>query len=110
MRRSLGPFRICPVVLGFFCANAYGQVGITGKVVDETGAAVSGARVELRLAVEDRVVAASSDLAGNFSMLLPKAGDYFIHALRQGFFELREGPHPMASGTSSLTVTLNHQT
>ena len=49
---------------------AHAQVSVSGRVVDETGEAVAGARVELR-ATDGRIAAvASSDLAGNLNLNL----------------------------------------
>ena len=89
------------------CAALPAQVTVSGRVVDETGAAIEGARVELRLADSSVALAASSDLAGNFSLTLPVAGDYAIRAERQGFY-VYQGRQPFDSGTSQLTITLNH--
>jgi hypothetical protein len=83
------------------------QVAITGRVVDETGAGVDGARVELRGAA-GTPLAASSDRAGNFRMALPAAGEYSIKAQRLGFYLYEGKPRPFEPGTSELTVTLNH--
>ena len=79
-----------------WCAALHAQVAITGRVVDENGAAVDGARVELR-AAEGGVIVASSDQAGNFKASLPAAGDYAIRAERLGFFvftNTRQGLRP----------------
>ena len=59
------------------------QVAITGKIVDETGAAVEGARVELRTAAGP-AVSGSSDRAGNFKLLLPSDGEYNIQYCAPG--------------------------
>src|ERR1035437_6921093 len=67
------------------CAALDAQVAITGRVVDENGAAVDGARVEWR-AVDGGIVTVSSDPAGNFRTSLPAAGEYAVRAERLGFF------------------------
>src|SRR5215467_10052839 len=64
----------------------YAQVNITGRVVDETGAGISGARVELRPDADAPAVAASSDTAGNFKLQAPAAKQYGIRAERFGFY------------------------
>src|SRR5438477_8799584 len=68
------------------CANLPAQVAISGRVVDENGAGISGARVELRLPASATPYVASSDPAGNFNLTLPEAGEYIVHAERLGFF------------------------
>src|SRR5581483_4405725 len=91
----------------FLCASAYAQVAVSGRVVDETGAGVAGARVELRAA--DAVAAvASSDQAGNFNLMLPATGEYKIRAERQGFYLYQGSGHPFGEGANQLTITLNH--
>src|SRR5881394_3870365 len=68
------------------CSIAHGQVAISGRVVDENGAAVAGSRVELRLREGDPPVTASSDAAGNFRAIVPAAGEYAVKVERAGFF------------------------
>jgi hypothetical protein len=85
----------------------FAQVAITGRVVDETGAAVDGARVEVR-GPEGTPVSVSSDRAGNFRVALPAAGEYVIRAERHGFFLYQGKPRLFESGPSDLTITLNH--
>jgi len=82
-------------------------VAITGRVVDERGAGVDGARVELR-GPDKGVVAASSDAAGNFKLTLAGPGEYSIRAERLGFYLFQGKPREFEPGTSELTVTLNH--
>ena len=38
------------LLVSLFCAHAFAQVMVSGRVVDETGAGVAGARVEIRSA------------------------------------------------------------
>ncbi len=92
--------------LMLWCAALYAQVAITGRVVDENGAAVGGARVELRS--EAGVVSASSDPAGNFRVNLPVAGEYAVHAERPGFFVFTGSRQAFETGSQQLTVRLNH--
>jgi hypothetical protein len=82
-------------------------VAITGRVLDETGAGVDGARVELR-AEGSPPLAASSDRAGNFRMNLPVAGDYSIRAERLGFYLFQEKAKRFVAGAGELIITLNH--
>ncbi|HLI85844.1 MAG TPA: TonB-dependent receptor [Bryobacteraceae bacterium] len=83
---------------------------IPGRVVDETGAAVAGARVELFLPERGSVViaAASSDQAGNFSLSLDQPGAYQLRVQRQGFYVFEQKQRDFTPETASLTVTLNH--
>src|SRR5271157_5582959 len=95
----------CAIVSACACLKA--QVTIAGRVVDETGAGIEGARLEFRPADGGGMAPASSDRAGNFRLTLPAGGDYAIRAERQGFY-LYQGRQAFDPGASQLTVTLNH--
>src|SRR5437762_433191 len=99
-----------PPVLGllFICAGLDAQVLISGRVVDENGAGVAGARVEIRGEPDGNLFLASSDLAGNFRLNLPRAGEYAIRAERLGFFLYQGRGQNFDLGGSQLTITLNH--
>src|SRR4051812_38405150 len=75
--------RVLPAIL--WCATASAQVAISGRVIDETGVGISGARIELLQPPANPVVA-SSDAAGNFRTTLPGAGEYSVRVERLGFF------------------------
>ena len=98
--------RVGCVVLSL-CACLRAQVTIAGRVVDETGAGIEGARVEFRSASGGNPVPASSDPAGNFRANLAAEGEYAIRTERQGFY-LYQGSQSFTAGPSQLTVTLNH--
>jgi len=89
------------------CAALGAQVTITGRVVDENGAAVEGARLEWRGA-DSAVIAASSDAAGNFRAGLPAAGEYTVRAERLGFFVFTGSRQVFEAGAHQLTIRLNH--
>jgi hypothetical protein len=89
------------------CACAQAQVTVTGRVVDETGAAIEGARIEFRPVNEGPAIPASSDPAGNFRANLPEEGEYSIRAERQGFY-VYQGKQSFATSPAQLTVTLNY--
>src|SRR5579863_3929563 len=74
----LGLFLLGPVLRA--------QVTVTGRIVDDTGAAIAGTRVELRPVDGGTPAVASSDPAGNFTINLPAAGEYSIRAERLGFY------------------------
>ena len=90
-----------------FCAALHAQVGIAGRVVDERGAGVDGARVEWRAADGSSVVC-SSDPAGNFHATLPAAGEYAVRAERLGFFVFTENGRTFEAQLHQLTIQLNH--
>jgi hypothetical protein len=99
------------LVLAFACVGprARAQVAVAGRVVDETGEAVSGARIEIRAAEGAAPMVASSDLAGNFKLALPAAGAYQILAERQGYYVFRTTEQRFDSSPTQLVITLNHQ-
>ncbi|HYW46377.1 MAG TPA: carboxypeptidase regulatory-like domain-containing protein [Bryobacteraceae bacterium] len=105
---------IAPVLVGlaWFCAPARGQVNISGRVVDETGGGIAGARVELRPAGAPSgpgaSLVASSDLAGHFHVNLPAPGDYFIRAERLGFYLYQGRAQTFGAGSTEVTIVLNH--
>lgn len=96
---------LVPVVL-VLVRGAFAQVAVSGRIVDETGAAVAGARVEFR-SVEFTAVA-SSDRAGHFILSLPAAGEYSIVAERLGFYRFT-AKAARFEAAHELTITLNHQ-
>lgn len=100
-RSRLGLLLLC-------CSGLQAQVAISGRVVDENGAGIAGARVELRTIPASLAYMASSDLAGNFSFNLPEAGVYAVRAERLGFFVYQGQSQNFEPGSSQVVVTLNH--
>jgi len=97
-------------VLGllFLCVRLQAQIAIAGRVVDENGAGIVGARVELRAVPEGSQALASSDPAGNFRVNLPAAGEFAVRAERLGFFVYQGRGQKFDAGTNQLVITLNH--
>src|SRR5947208_16535862 len=95
--RRQGSMRLLPaLVFGVLPCLLSAQVAITGRVVDETGAGVDGARIEVR--GPSAAVTGSSDRAGNFRLTLPTAGEYTIRAERLGFYLLQGKPRVFEPG------------
>ncbi len=93
------------------CVPVQGQVVLSGRIIDETGSAVSGARITLQPA-EGSVVssaATSSDLAGNFAIVVPAGGDYDLRVEREGFYVFTSRARRLDEPQNQLIVTLNHQ-
>jgi len=88
--------------------SVWAQVGVSGRVVDETGAAVAGARVEVRPLDGGPAAIASSDRAGNFTLVLPAGGEYTLRAERLGFYVFQNRTQVASPGGVELTITLNH--
>jgi len=98
----------CATRLGLLlaCAGLQAQVSIAGRVVDENGAGIAGARVELRAAEGGAPVVASSDLAGNFRLNLPAAGE-IRHFAPSGWASISTGHGQRFDAASTqLTITL----
>jgi hypothetical protein len=107
---TVGPIPAAFLTLFLSCGALRAQLAVGGRVVDETGGGVSGARIEIRKVDESALVTAvSSDPAGNFSFNLPAAGAFDIRAERLGFFVFRSHGQKFDASGSQLTITLNHQ-
>ncbi len=87
-------------------------LSLRGKVVDEAGAPVGGARVYFQAAqapggAPPRSWQRESDPAGNFELELPQPGDYTVTVTCPDYFEIRARPlHLEAS--QEVTLVLNH--
>ena len=93
---------------GLIVFGAYGEVAVTGRVVDENGAPVAGARVVLRGGQPETEATAVSDIQGRFSLELGQPGRYQVRAERPGFFKLEGAPAELSEGSNEISVTLNH--
>jgi Carboxypeptidase regulatory-like domain/TonB-dependent Receptor Plug Domain len=110
--RHVKSLSITLAIAGFaLCSTALAQVAVSGRVVDETGAAVSGARVVLRPSADGAATetAASSDLAGNFTLRAPAAGEYDLRVEREGFYVFTSKAQQLGEAPNQLVITLNHQ-
>ncbi len=79
---------------------------VAGRVMDENGVAVAGARVEI--ASGATAATATSDSAGNFNLEVSAPGEYQIRAERLGFFVYSGKSVTFQDGSNHLTITLNH--
>ncbi len=96
------------VVLVLMARLLAAQVSVAGRVLDENGAAVEGARVEFRTPGTTRPTAATSDREGNFRIDLADQGEYTIRAERPGYFVADKLSVHLGMGGNDVTVTLNH--
>jgi hypothetical protein len=80
------------------------EVAVLGRVIDENGAAVAGARIEV-----EGLRALASDPAGRFRVSFTSPGDYFFSAECEGFFALRRQQVHISEGQNEVTLILNHQ-
>lgn len=106
---ALGPNPTIALFLFACCARLSAQSAIAGRVVDETGEAVSGARIEIRQGdTPAPLLTVSSDPAGNFRLTLPAPGAYNVRAERLGFYVFRT-TQAFAADVRQFTIVLNHQ-
>jgi hypothetical protein len=100
------PLPVAALVL--LCAGLKAQVPVSGRVVDETGAVVAGARVEIRPTDGGTAVVVSSDPAGKFVAGVLPPGDYNLVVERQGFYLFRARAQRIEGPSTQITVALNH--
>jgi hypothetical protein len=89
------------------CAILSGQIRIAGRIVDENGAPILGARIELRPA-SGAAMPAVSGIGGRFQVTLPSPGEYSLRAERQGFYVFEERTRQFDS-SAELHIVLNHR-
>lgn len=69
-----------------FAVSAFGQNNeISGKVVDQNGATVSGAVVIARSKVSDRIITTQTNETGEFTLVNIGSGDYTVTVEAKGF-------------------------
>lgn len=108
-RLSIGP---CAAATLLFALSAwpYPQaIRITGRVIDETGVPVAGAK--LVLAGKDAAAArvAATDEAGHFQLDLSAPGTYDLTVAKPGFYAYVARAFPLTGETGPVEVVLNHQ-
>jgi len=101
------PLAILAIALCAVAAQA--QVAVSGRVIDETGAGIAGARLTARPPDGGVSAAASSDLAGNFKLSVAAAGEYDLRVEREGFYVFTSHGQRFDEAQSQFVVTLNHQ-
>ncbi len=87
---------------------AWGQVILSGHVVDDHDAPIAAARVTVRNGTQPPVEA-SSGPTGAFQVTLPAPGAYLAGAAHQGYFELHGQPVHVEAGGAEVTLVLNPQ-
>lgn len=83
------------------------QVRLTGRITDETGKPVSGARVTFRHSDGKVMAEAISDPAGGFQCGVPGAGKYKLEVDREGYFQLTKPDFTLESPAGDLQLILN---
>ena len=82
---------------------------LTGRVTDENGAPVAGARVAVSPSQPPAAgpYATKTGPSGEFSVALPAAGDYRIGVQREGYYELKERLLHIET-PQDVTLVVNH--
>jgi hypothetical protein len=93
--------------LALLLAPLKAQVTVMGRVVDENGTAVPGARIEFHSA-SAQTPSANTDVQGRFQLELGQPGEYSIRAEKEGFFVLNKARVELQDGPNELNVRLNH--
>jgi len=93
-------------VLAFFAGLACAQIRLSGRVVNDNSAPVSGARVTLE-SPSGRVRFAVSDPGGAFWFTLSTPGEYHISADREGYFRLSPRPVQVSESGGEVQLVLN---
>jgi hypothetical protein len=83
------------------------QVAVSGRVLDENGAAVPGARIEFTSASGVKQAAASASASGEFRVEL-KPGEYLVRTGHVGYFELDRYPVRVGDSPVHLAISLTH--
>ncbi len=97
---------------GLLAALAWAQTGVrlAGRVVDENGAPLAGARLILRPAGDAaNEVQAFTDPAGEYDVELPHPGRYLVDVERKGHFALRGQRLTVVAGANEADFTLNRE-
>ena len=89
---------------------AHAELGVSGRVVDENGAAVGDARISFKPAgsLDAPALRAISNPTGAFEARLPDAGDYLISVQHDAFFQLRDHHAQISNESRTVTLVINH--
>ncbi len=85
---------------------AAGDFAVTGSVLDQSGAPLPRALVQVRDSAGRVAASAQTNARGEFRLDLRKAGTYTISADVAGFAPLRERPLNVTSATAPVVLTL----
>lgn len=89
-------------------ALANGQVGWTGRVVDQNETPVAQARVSVRQP-NTAPLETNSSPSGEFHFTVPSPGHYLVSVNRAGYFALKDSPVDIAAGGPEAMLVLNVQ-
>lgn len=96
------------LLLGRASGAADTPLVLKGRVTDENGLPVAGARVKIELA-GGPIFSTVSDDAGFFALANLASGEYTARVEKEGFFVLANQKLQLAPETTEFTFTLNHE-
>src|SRR5215472_724363 len=94
------------IIAVFSACFAAGQVGIDGRVLDESGTPLPNARVSARVDAKAAPVTAESGPTGGFRLRLPAAATYLVTVEQTGYFVLADQPVRIDAPNTPLTLVL----
>ena len=94
------------IIAVFFACFAAGQVGIDGRVLDDSGVPLPNARISTRVDAKAAPVTAESGPTGGFRLSLPAAGTYLVTVEQTGYFVLADQPVEVDAPNTRLTLVL----
>lgn len=104
---------IAPGIVTVTLLLAYAAVGnaqeLTGKVIDENGVAVAGAKISLTRAGQAAPVSTASDGAGRFRLPSIAPGNYELRVEKPGYYATVSRSLEIKERAAPLEVILNHR-
>ena len=111
MMSAAGPrwFVSCVLLVFAWTGAAWAvTAALSGRVIDENGVAIAGARVILNRADLRVAVSATTDEGGRFSLPELGAGTYSLKVEKPGYYAYVAAAFPISEPALPLEVTLNH--
>ncbi len=100
-------FVIAAALLAASLTSASGEARLAGRVTNENGAPLAGAKLTLHARAGGAAVACYTNPAGEYSVEVPGPGEYLVDVELVGYFRLREQPLSLNEGRSRADFTLN---
>ncbi|MBI3210738.1 MAG: TonB-dependent receptor [Candidatus Solibacter usitatus] len=108
-----GTLRLTPLlgacILALFPAErlSCAETRLSGRVLNENGTPVGGAKITLRHDASHIVSPLVSSPGGDFTIAVPTPGDYYLEIEREGYFLLTRRKLTLAEGVNEAQFTLN---
>jgi uncharacterized GH25 family protein len=96
---------LCAIL--FLSFEGWGEVMISGRVVDDRGSPVPDARISISSESKHRLASTSTDPSGFFQLQLDQPGSYLLSGSKQGFFEIKNYQLTVAESQLEIVLTMN---